>query len=121
MQTSAHLSVAVLMNHSLLARGIACKLTELISTVHLNVIDENSPDIRQTLEMQSPKIIILDEGDARINEMFSLRQLFEWVPNATVICLSQSSDFARVFTSCEIQVGSAEQLLHILQPSSTNL
>lgn len=120
MQTSSHLSIAVLLNHSLLARGIACKLTELTSTVHLNVIDEKSADLKQTLESQSPKVIILDEGDSVINETLSLRQLFEWVPDAKVICLNQSSELAHVFTSCEIQVDSAEQLLHLIQPSSAN-
>ena len=119
MQTlSGHLQIAVILNHSLLAKGIACKLMEFASIVHLSIVDSKSPDIQETLQSQSPKVIILDSGDSEISQTISLKNLFEWVPEAKIVCLDHPSDHARVITSREIQVGSAEELLRIIQPTS---
>ena len=118
--STENLSIAVISDRSLLAGGIACKLMEFANTSHLNIVDIKSPDIRQILQAQSPTVIILDSGDPNIGQTFSLRELFQWVPQAKIICLDASSDSAHVFTSREVHVDSAEQLLHILEPGGSN-
>jgi DNA-binding NarL/FixJ family response regulator len=116
---SGHLNIAVILNHSLLAKGIACKLMEFASTVSLSVVDSTSPDLQQTLQSHSPEAIIIDSGDSELSQTISLKKLFEWAPEAKIICLDHSTDLAHVFTSQEIEVASAEQLLHIIQPNGS--
>ena|SRR6266545_4555756 len=117
---SGHLSIVVILHNSLLARGIACKLMEFANTVQLSVVESESTNIQQTIQAQSPEVIILDSGDSVIGKTVSLKKLFEWAPEAKIICLDHSSDYAHVFSSFEIQVASAEQLLNILQPADPN-
>lgn len=117
---SGHLSIVVILHNSLLARGIACKLMEFANTVHLSVVDSESTDVQQTIKAESPEVIILDSGDSVMSQKVSLKNLFEWAPEAKIICLDHSSDSAQVFTSCEVQIASAQQLLNIIQPAGSN-
>jgi hypothetical protein len=93
---------------------------EFANIVHLSVIDSESTDVQQTIKAESPEVIILDSGDSVIGQKVSLKNLFDWAPEAKVICLDHSSDYAHVFTSFEVPVASAEQLLHIIQPTGSN-
>jgi hypothetical protein len=93
---------------------------EFANIVHLSVVDSESTDVQQTITAESPEVIIIDSGDAVTGQNVSLKKLFEWAPEAKIVCLDHSSDHAHVFTSFEVPVTSAEQLLHIIQTTGSN-
>ena len=112
-----HQRIVVLLHHSLLARGIACRLMEIGDAAKVSVVDSEAADIQQILQLQSPEAIILDSGDSGICQQGALPKLFEWLPQTKIICLDHASNSAHVITSREIEVSSTWDLLNILQAS----
>jgi hypothetical protein len=112
-----HQRIVVLLHHSLLARGIACRLMEIGDAAKVSIVDSEAADIQQILQLQSPEAIILDSGDSGICQQPSLPKLFEWLPHTKIICLDHASSSAHVITSREIPVSSTRDLLNILQAS----
>ncbi|HEY5902882.1 MAG TPA: hypothetical protein VIU39_10025 [Anaerolineales bacterium] len=114
-----HQRIVVLLHHSLLARGIACRLMEIGDAAKVSIVDSEAPDIQQILQLQSPEAIILDSGDSGICQQASLPKLFDWLPQTKIICLDHASNSAHVITSRAIQVSSTRDLLNLLQVSGS--
>jgi len=113
-----HLRIVVLLHQSLLAWGIACRLMEFGEAAKVSIVDSEGPEIQKILQELLPEAIILDSSDSGICERSSFPKLFEWLPEAKIICLDHTSNMAHVFTSQEVPVASTKELLNILQPPS---
>ena len=108
-------TVLVLAHHSLLSGGIASTLREY---ENVRLIDNDSVNFSETIQAESPSIIILDAGDSDVFQKTPVTQLLEWAPNAKIIRLDLSSDRIRIFSSIELQVTHAVDLVGLIRSLS---
>jgi DNA-binding NarL/FixJ family response regulator len=113
------LSVLILAHHSLLSGGIASTLSEYGNVFNVRLIDCDSiKNCSEIVQTESPAIIILDAGDSDVSQKTPVTQLLEWAPNAKIIRLDLSSDRIRIFSSIELQVTHAVDLVGLIQSLS---
>ena len=112
------LNVFILAHHSLLSGGIASTLSEYGSVLNVRLINSESLDLPEIVQTEAPAIIILDAGDSDICKKTPVTQLLEWAPNAKIIRLDLSSDRIRIFSSIELQVTHAVDLVGLIQSLS---
>ncbi|NOT04182.1 MAG: hypothetical protein HOP27_06245 [Anaerolineales bacterium] len=111
-------TVLILAHHSLLSGGIASTLREYQNVFNVRLIDSETINSPETIQTESPAIIILDAGDSDIFQKTPVTQLLEWAPNAKIIRLDLSSDRIRIFSSIELQVTHAVDLVGLIQSLS---
>jgi DNA-binding NarL/FixJ family response regulator len=111
-------TVLILAHHSLLSGGIASTLREYQAVFNVRLIDSDSINFPEIVQSESPAIIILDAGDSDILQKTPVTQLMEWAPNAKIIRLDLSSDRIRIFSSIELQVTHAVDLVGLIQSLS---
>ena len=115
-------TVLILAHRSLLSDGIASTLSDYRSVFNVRLIDYECINFPETLQIESPAIIILDAGDSDICQKTPVNKLMEWAPKAKIIRLDLSSDRIRIFSSIEMQVSHAVDLVGLIQSlSSTEL
>ncbi len=85
---------------------------------NVRLIDSETINFPETIQTESPAIIILDAGDSDIFQKTPVTQLLEWAPNAKIIRLDLSSDRIRIFSSIELQVTHAVDLVGLIQSLS---
>ena len=112
------LTVFILAHHSLLSGGIASTLSEYGSVLNVRLIDIEIIDVPEIVKTESPAIIILDAGDSDICKKTPVTQLLEWAPRAKIIRLDLSSDRIRIFSSVEMQITHAVDLVGLIQSLS---
>lgn len=112
------LNVFILAHHSLLSGGIASTLSEYGSLLNVRLINIESMDFPEMVQSESPDVIILDAGDSDICKKTPVTQLLDWAPNTKVIRLDLSSDRIRIFSSTELQVSHAVDLVGLIQSIS---
>ncbi len=112
------LTVFILAHHSLLSGGIASTLSEYGSVLNVRLIDSETINIHEIVQTESPAIIILDAGDSDICKKTPVIKLLEWAPKAKIIRLDLSSDRIRIFSSIELQVTHAVDLVGLIQSLS---
>ena len=112
------LSVLILAHHSLLSGGIASTLSEYRSVFNVRLIDSEIINCSEIVQTEAPAIIILDAGDSDVCQKTPVAQLLEWAPNAKIIRLDLSSDRIRIFSSIELQVTHAVDLVGLIQTLS---
>ena len=108
-------TVVILAHHSLLSGGIASRLSEYVGLLRVRLIDSELDDIAGELKMEPPSVIILDAGDSKVCQKLPIVKLLEWAPQAKVIRLDLASDRVRVFSSTELQVNHAGELVDLIQ------
>ena len=111
-------TVVILAHHSLLSGGIASKLSEYTGLLQVRLIDSDMDDIMGALKSQPPAVIIMDAGDSTVCQKLPIGKLLEWAPQAKVIRLDLGSDRVRVFSSTELQVNHAGELVDLIQTFS---
>jgi DNA-binding NarL/FixJ family response regulator len=111
-------TVLILAHHSLLSGGIASTLKEYRNIFNVRLIDIDSINFPETIQTESPAIIILDAGDSDVLKMTPVTQLMEWAPNAKIIRLDLSSDRIRIFSSVEFQITHAVDLVSLMRSLS---
>jgi DNA-binding NarL/FixJ family response regulator len=114
------LSVLILAHHSLLSGGIASTLSEYGSVLNVRLVDCASKNLSEIIQSESPAIIILDAGDSAVCQKSPVTELLEWAPNAKIIRLDLSSDRIRIFSSIELQVTHAVDLVGLIQSLSNS-
>jgi DNA-binding NarL/FixJ family response regulator len=112
------LTVFILAHHSLLSGGIASTLSEYKSVLNVKLIDTETINVSEIVQTEAPAIIILDAGDSDICKKIPVVQLLEWAPNAKIIRLDLSSDRIRIFSSIELQITHAVDLVGLIQSLS---
>jgi DNA-binding NarL/FixJ family response regulator len=112
------LNVFILAHHSLLSGGVASTLSEYGSLLNVRLINSEAIDFPEIVQTESPAIIIMDAGDSDICKKTPVTQLLEWAPNAKIIRLDLSSDRIRIFSSIELQVDHAVDLVGLIQSLS---
>lgn len=111
-------TVLILAHHSLLSDGIASTLSEYRSVFNVRLIDCECVNFPEIVQIESPAIIILDAGDSDVCQKTPVTKLLEWAPNAKIIRLDLSSDRIRIFSSIELQVSHAVDLVGLIQSLS---
>lgn len=111
-------TVLVLAHRSLLSGGIASTLREYENVFNVRLIDNDSVNFSEIIQTESPSIIILDAGDSDVFQKTPVTQLLEWAPNAKIIRLDLSSDRIRIFSSIELQVTHAVDLVGLIRSLS---
>ena len=84
----------------------------------MRLVNSESLDFPEIVQTDAPAIIILDAGDSDICKKTPVTQLLEWAPNAKIIRLDLSSDRIRIFSSIELQVAHAVDLVGLIQSLS---
>ena len=112
------LTVLILAQHSLLSGGIASTLSEYGSVLNVRLVDSESINFPEIVQMEVPSVIILDAGDSTVCQKTPVTELLEWAPNAKIIRLDLSSDRIRIFSSMELQVTHAVDLVGLIQSLS---
>jgi len=112
------LTVFILAHHSLLSDGIASTLSEYRSVFNVRLIDCECVNFPEIVQIESPAIIILDAGDSDVCQKTPVTKLMDWAPNAKIIRLDLSSDRIRIFSSFEMQVSHAVDLVGLIQSLS---
>jgi DNA-binding NarL/FixJ family response regulator len=112
------LTVLILAHHSLLSGGIASTLSEYGNVFNVRLIDYECIDFPEIVQAESPAIIILDAGDSDVCKKTPVTQLLEWAPQAKIIRVALSSDRIRIFSSIELQVTHAVDLVGLIQSIS---
>jgi len=112
------LTVFILAHHSLLSGGIASTLSEYRSVLKVKLFDSETINFPEVVQAEAPSFIILDAGDSDICKKTSVIQLLEWAPNAKIIRLDLTSDRIRIFSSIELQVAHAVDLVGLIQSLS---
>lgn len=105
------LPVAVLMQNSLLAGGIASRLQEDSELFQASLFDitDREEMILQLLSL-NPAIIIVDALDKYLLEQIPLIELLEIFPKTRIIQINCVNDDVRVFTSEEWQAEKTDDL-----------
>ncbi len=112
------LTVFILAHRSLLSGGIASTLSEHGSVLNVRLIDSETINFPEIVQAEDPAIIILDAGDSDICKKTPVTQLLEWAPKAKIIRLDLSSDRIRIFSSIELQINHAVDLVGLIQSLS---
>lgn len=112
------LTVFILAHRSLLSGGIASTLSEYGSVLNVRLIDSETINIPEIVQTEAPAIIILDAGDSDICKKTPVTKLLEWAPNAKIIRLDLASDRIRIFSSIELQINHAVDLVGLIQSLS---
>ena len=112
------LPVFILAHRSLLSGGIASTLSEHGSVLNVRLIDSETINFPEIVQAEDPAIIILDAGDSDICKKTPVTQLLEWAPKAKIIRLDLSSDRIRIFSSIELQINHAVDLVGLIQSLS---
>jgi len=112
------LTVLILAHHSLLSRGIASTLSEYGSVLNVRLVDSESMSFSEIVQTEVPSVIILDASDSMVCQKAPVTELLEWAPNAKIIRLDLSSDRIRIFSSMELQVTHAVDLVGLIQSLS---
>jgi hypothetical protein len=109
------LSVVILAYSSLLSGGLASKLNEYKDMFKVQLVNSDTADVAEILRVESPAVIIVDISDVRICEKWPVSNLLHSAPRAKLIQLDLSSDHIQVFSSAEMQVTGAGDLVSIIQ------
>lgn len=112
------LTVLILAHHSLLSGGIASTLSEYKNVFNVRLIDYDCINFPEVVQTEAPAIIILDAGDADVCKKTPVTQLLDWAPQAKIIRVDLSSDRIRIFSSVELQVTHAVDLVGLIQAIS---
>jgi DNA-binding NarL/FixJ family response regulator len=112
------LTVLILAHHSLLSGGIASTLSEYRNVFNVRLIDYECINFPEIVQTEAPAIIILDAGDTDVCQKNPVTQLLEWAPQAKIIRVDLSSDRIRIFSSIELQVTHAVDLVGLIQSIS---
>ena len=84
----------------------------------MRLIDYECINFPEIVQIESPAIIILDAGDSDVCQKTPVTKLLDWAPNAKIIRLDLSSDRIRIFSSIELQVSHAVDLVGLIQSLS---
>ncbi len=109
------LKVVVLSHHSLLAGGIASKLSERPDIFEVYTIDVDSFDARNRLRAASPDIVVVDSIDKDVSEKLPIVQLLDVLPTAKVVRLDCNSDQVRIFSSELRRAHGTGELIAVMQ------
>jgi len=114
------LRVAILFRHSLLASGLASRLSEHPNQVQIQMIDAGSPDAASQLCAAAPAIVIVDASDADTTANMPIARLLDVTPQAKVLRLDARNDHIRIFSSTERRAKGTGELIAVMQDVSGN-
>jgi DNA-binding NarL/FixJ family response regulator len=112
------LTVLILAHHSLLSGGIASTLSEYGNVLNVRLVDSETLSFSEIVQTEAPSVIIIDAGDSVVCQKTPVTELLEWAPNAKIIRVDLSSDRIRIFSSMELQVAHAVDLVGLIQSLS---
>ncbi len=112
------LRVVVLSSQSLLATGIASRLSERPDIFDVRVIDVRRADAPRQLRAASPAIVVVDATDDGLIEKMPIAKLLEALPTAKVMRLDCTSEQIQIFSTEQRRAHGIGELIAMMQDLS---